>query len=247
MKKNPILLKKRQHELALSVEIIKKQARPGIPLEILEAGCGPSWLLDLEELDYRLTGVDVNEKALDLRKNQTQDLDATFVGDLRTIKLENGFYDVIYCSYVLEHIDGVSQVLKNFRKWLKPGGMLILRIPDGESVYGFVTKISPFWLHLFYKKVVKRKPMAGKPGHGPFPTVHEPPVSLKGMRKYCESHDWVIDGEYASNYNLEGDGLFRFPIACFMYLIYFLSLGRLAVRHNNLVFILQKPMEKQYA
>jgi SAM-dependent methyltransferase len=238
---NPTRLATRQSELALLTEVIQRQAVSGRKLEILEAGCGPKWLLDLYGVDYRLTGLDINEKALEIRKKIIRDLDEAIVGDLRNVKLEDGFYDVIYSSFVLKHISDAHKVLENFRKWLKPGGLLILRILDGDSVYGFLTKNTPFWVHLFYKKYVKRISTAGKPGHGPFPTVHESVVSVKGMRNHCKVHSWNILEEYGSNYNLEGVGIFRVPIFLLIYFIHILSFGCLAARHNNLVYLMQSP------
>jgi hypothetical protein len=29
---------------------------------------------------------------------------------------------------------------------IRPGGLLLLRIPDRDSVYGFATRHSPYWL-----------------------------------------------------------------------------------------------------
>lgn len=243
----PTKLATRQSELALLAEAIQRQVVSGQKLEILEAGCGPKWLLDLSGVDYRLTGLDINEKALNIRKNLIRDLDEAIVGDLRNVKLKDGFYDVIYCSFVLEHSSGAHKVLENFRKWLKPGGLLILRIPDGDSVYGFLTKNTPFWVHLFYKKYVKSTPTAGKLGHGPFPTVHESVVSVKGIRDHCKVHFWNLLGEYGSNCNYEGDGHFKMPILLLIYSIHVFPLGRLAERNNSPVYLMPRPESDPHA
>jgi hypothetical protein len=51
------------------------------------------------------------------------------VGDLRFLDLETNRYEVV-CA----HIDGGEGVLEKFSKWLKLGGILLLRIPDRTSV-----------------------------------------------------------------------------------------------------------------
>lgn len=82
------------------------------PLDILEAGCGSRWGIDLAGVEYTLTGVDICERDLEIRRNEIKDLDLAIVGDLRTVSLEENAYDIIYNSFVLEHVDGAEQVLR---------------------------------------------------------------------------------------------------------------------------------------
>src|SRR6267154_4568853 len=44
------------------------------PLEILEAGCGREWPIKLEGVRYRLTGIDLDEAALESRVRDVGDL-----------------------------------------------------------------------------------------------------------------------------------------------------------------------------
>ncbi|MDH3512220.1 MAG: class I SAM-dependent methyltransferase, partial [Gammaproteobacteria bacterium] len=89
----------------------------GRPIRILEAGCGSRWLLDLTGVESTLTGVDIYERDLEIRKNKIKDLDEAIVGDLRNVELDADAFDVIYNSFVLEHVDGARLVLDNFRRW----------------------------------------------------------------------------------------------------------------------------------
>ena len=111
-----------------------------------------------------LTGVDLNEDALHLRKCHSRDLQEAILGDLRTVSLEANKYDVIYNSFVLEHVQDAERVLDNFHRWLSPGGILILRIPDRQSVYGLLSRVTPFWFHVFYKRVHRRHQDGGQAG-----------------------------------------------------------------------------------
>lgn len=92
-------------------------------LKILEAGCGQVWWLDLNGLNYELTGVDLSREAVELRQQKFNDLDQVVIGDLLTVEFPNDGFDVIYNSYVLEHVDEAERVLENFYQWLKPGGL----------------------------------------------------------------------------------------------------------------------------
>ncbi len=57
-------------------------------------------------------------------------------------------FDVIYCSYVLEHIENADVVLNRFVKWIKPNGIIIIKVLDPDSVHGYITRITPHWFHL---------------------------------------------------------------------------------------------------
>jgi SAM-dependent methyltransferase len=211
-------------------------------LRILEAGCGRRWYLDLEGIDFHLAGVDLNSDALRIRTEQVGDLDEAIVGDLREVTLEPELYDVIYCSFVLEHVTGAEQVLDRLLAALKPGGMLLLRVPDGDSVYGFLARRSPFWLHVQYKRRILRNKLAGKPGHGPFPTVYDSVVSWKGITAYCDRHGVEVADAYSSNFHLD---LFRGAATIAdrgMQLVSKASRGRLTADHSNLSLVIRKPL-----
>ncbi|WP_247649837.1 class I SAM-dependent methyltransferase [Mycobacterium ulcerans] len=121
-------------EVALCSSVIKSL---GGPLEILEAGCGLEWPINLDGIDYRLTGIDLNADALQRRVEKVGDLDEANLGDL-TVKgtIPPGRYDVIYSSFVLEHIHDAEAALALMFDGLKPGGLLLLRIPDRDAAYG---------------------------------------------------------------------------------------------------------------
>jgi 2-polyprenyl-3-methyl-5-hydroxy-6-metoxy-1,4-benzoquinol methylase len=44
-------------------------------------------------------------------------------------------YDTVLATYVLEHVDDPILVLKQARKWIKPGGQLIIAVPNAESLH----------------------------------------------------------------------------------------------------------------
>ena len=143
------------HEKTILEGCIREKARPDAELRILEAGCGNKWQLSLKGLQYSLSGIDLDEDALRLRQARFKDLDEVIVGDLRTISLPRAQYDVIYTAYVLEHVSNVPLVLANFNRWLKPGGLMIIKVPDRDSVYGFIARNTPHWLHVYYYRFIK--------------------------------------------------------------------------------------------
>jgi SAM-dependent methyltransferase len=206
------------------------EALPG-PLRILEAGCGRKWTISLS-VPYRLTGLDLDPDALAARK----DLDQALVGDLRTAEFPPHSFDVIYNAFVLEHVRGARQVLERFLRWLAPGGMLILKVPDRDSAYGFLTRLTPFWVHVMIYRHVFGIRLAGTPGHGPYRTYYDPVVSERGLREFCDRNGLPAPELYRMCSYVD-HRLVR--VAAF--LTSTLSAGRLAWRHNNLLLIVQTP------
>jgi SAM-dependent methyltransferase len=216
------------------LEVIRRYVcAPGIT--IVEAGCGRHWPPQLANPTATLIGVDTDTAALALRT----DLSKTYVGDVRTVDLPPGQADVVYSSYVLEHVQGAERALANFVDWLKPGGILVLRIPDRYSVYGFLTRATPHWFHVAYKKYVNRSPHAGEPGFGPYPTYHEAIISREGIRAFCEAHGCEVLHDLRRCTYLE-TGQSRGLKKAVAILVSALSLGALSWRHDNLCMILRK-------
>jgi SAM-dependent methyltransferase len=206
------------------------------PLEILDAGCGRKWPIKLH-VPYRLTGIDMDAEAIALRQKTRSDLSTVIIGDLSNTRLPDSSFDVIYCSYVLEHMKEVDRILANFLSWLKAGGLMIIRVPDRDSVYGWVTRHSPFWLHVLYKRWIGGIKNAGKPGFDPYPVYYEKTVSRMGMTTFCQKHNLTICETRGVGSYLRKSLLVRFAAVIGSVL----SIGRLAWRHNNLLFIIRAP------
>jgi SAM-dependent methyltransferase len=221
-------------------------ARGRTPLRILEAGCGRRWLVDLKGIAHEITGVDLDADALAHRREVTRDLHHAVHGDLAAVTFDPGSFDVVYCSFVLEHVRGAEQVLDRMVSWLAPGGRLILRIPARESVAGWLTRLLPFRLHVWFYRRIAEYPDAGKPGHPPYPVFHEPVVSLAGVRAFCARHGLRIEGEYGADFahhyrHLRLTRWQRLKLRAVTGLIAVvgaLSFGALTSRYSGLLFVI---------
>lgn len=234
------LLEDRAQELELIEGYIRRVADQRSPLRILEAGCGRRWPLNLDGIEYTLTGVDIDKEALEFRTAVRGDIDEGILGDLRIVDLDDGAYDVIYCSWVLEHLSNAELVLGNFARWLRPGGLLILRFPDRDSVLGFLARMTPYRLRVYVKRLLLRRPPLGTRGHGPYPVVYEPVVSRKGLRDYCAQSRFIIREECAFIGWSGAMGRWRSLCGPLAAAIGLLSLGKLEWRHLHLVYILER-------
>jgi SAM-dependent methyltransferase len=234
-----------QRDYRQGIELMERWVRTraaGRQLQILEAGCGNKWPLKLEGVDYLLTAVDVDEEALKIRRATLRSGDRLLTGDLRARDLlPEARFDVIYSSFVLEHVQGAERALRNFVAWLAPGGLMILRVPDRHSVYGFCTRVTPMWVHVLYKKYVRGMKNAGKPGYDPYPTFYDEVISRAGMRRFCREHGCTLLEEAGSAYYLPRSGPLDVAVTCVVRTVSALSFGRLDWRHNNVTFIIEKP------
>jgi SAM-dependent methyltransferase len=222
-------------------EAVRRHASGRAPLQILEAGCGQRWSLDLEEVDYVLTGVDVDAEALRLRMTREGDLHECLRADIRSAPLAAERFDVVYSSFVLEHVEGAEAALDNLVRALRPGGLLLLRVPDRDTVYGLITRKTPFWFHVLYSRVFYRNPDAGKPGHAPFRTRYDEVVSRRGLHAYCAARGLRVTEEYGSNYHLGVFGPLAGAVRLALKGVEVASRGRLRSDHANITFVIEKP------
>jgi 2-polyprenyl-3-methyl-5-hydroxy-6-metoxy-1,4-benzoquinol methylase len=216
-------------------------ASPTGELRVLEAGCGQKWPIQMPELQLHITGIDLDAEALQMRQARQGDLDEAIVGDLRDVSLPPNAFDVAYCAFVLEHVAGAEAVLSALVAAVRPGGRVVILVPNGRSVYGFVSKHAPFRAAVFYKKHIEGFKNAGKPGHAPYPTVYDPIVTLSGMRDYARRTDLTIIEEYGIDYVSQNFARARTIVRWGMEIVAAGSRGRLTASHNNLGFVLERP------
>lgn len=230
----------RRDEVVLIEEAIRARASSSRPLDILEAGCGQRWEVDLHGINFRLTGVDLDPAALRIRMEVQSDIDECIVGDLRTIELPAASYDVIYCAYVLEHVPHAEMVLKNFLRWLRPGGIAIVKIPDPHSVHGFFTRSTPHWFHIFYYRFILGDENAGKPGHVPYPVYYDRVVSRSGIRSFCAAEQANLVIERGDGHTEPASKFTHRCVQRFRRAMGPLSLGMLSSRHSDLLYVISK-------
>lgn len=235
-----------QAAMSIAKNFIQQKADSGAILQILEAGCGSGGGIDFHGIQCVLTGVDLDENALNLRGDQQNDLDVAILADLRTVLLNDDSYDVIISNYVLEHVDGAEDVLKNFSRWLKPGGLMVLVLPNRDSGYGFMTRIIPFRLHIFYKKYIQGIKHAGNPGIGPYPVYFDKVVSRSGIYKFCKNHGLIVKAEYSLDGRPIKNDIVWFFAKTFLRILYLVSFTNLTFNYRNLFYVIEKPQSLEY-
>lgn len=237
------LLTDKKVERRLLAAAIAESGRDASTVRVLEAGCGQKWPVKVEGVGLHITGVDYDADAMRIRREQHGDLDVEIVGDLRTVELPAASFDVAYCSFVLEHVVGAEGVLDRLVSATRPGGRIVVRVPDGDTVYGFLVKHSPHRSHVLFKRYVEGFKDAGKPGHAPYPTVYEDIVSVRGLREYAERRGLRIVLEYGTNFVLRNFRALGPLVDAGLHGLSRLSRGRMLATHNDICVVMQRPAE----
>ncbi|WP_218352524.1 class I SAM-dependent methyltransferase [Alteromonas lipotrueiana] len=242
---NVQMLSDTSEEKAILTRCIAAKEPTDRPLQILEAGCGNKWQLRLSNISYILTGIDVDQEAVALRQRRYNDLNHVIIGDLRYIDLPHQKFDIIYTAFVLEHVHNVEQVLNNFCQWLRPGGLLIIKVPDRDTVYGFAARVTPHWLHVMYYRFFKGNKNAGKPGYLPYPTVYDKTLGKRAFKAFCKNNELTIEAVFAKNNYLRKRSFRDRIVRVFVQLVSLFSFGRLAWHYNDLIYIVEKEKPGQ--
>ncbi|GAA3945089.1 hypothetical protein GCM10023085_29000 [Actinomadura viridis] len=120
--------------------------RPLQHIHVLEAGCGWGRGLDMGTREHHATGVDLDAPALRSHTRERSDLDAWHLGDLRTVPMPPRAYDIVHAPFLIERAPHAELVLDRFVAALKPGGLLLVRLRDRNTAFGFLDRRLPRWM-----------------------------------------------------------------------------------------------------
>ncbi|HEY4393561.1 MAG TPA: methyltransferase domain-containing protein [Polyangia bacterium] len=100
---------------------------------ILDVGCGRATTSErLRRLGNRVTGIESSPEAV---AKASERLDEVIAADLRAreeiaARLAGRTFDVVMFADVLEHVDWPGPVLKSYLPYVKPGGTVIISLPN---------------------------------------------------------------------------------------------------------------------
>ena len=118
----------------------------GVHGDIFEVGCAPGkWLAFMaKEFGLRPSGVEYSEAGMKATLENFRLLglatDAIFTGDFFQMKPPRQF-DAVMSFGFIEHFSDVDQVVDLHLQWLKPGGVLILGVPNFCGIYYPIQRI----------------------------------------------------------------------------------------------------------
>lgn len=101
---------------------------------LLDVGCGTGdFLLVCKNNGWKVTGVEPNAKAKITAENKLKGTaDSEIYSEINQLNSEAQF-DVITLWHVLEHVPNLEVYISSLKKLLKPGGVLIVAVPNFKS------------------------------------------------------------------------------------------------------------------
>lgn len=168
-------------------------------MEVLEAGCGSGSRFRFDQA--RVTGIDISP--LQLARNYA--LDERICGDLQSHPIRKNAFDLVVCWDVLEHLPRPSEAIHNMIRSLRPGGVIILGLPNLASFKGLITKFTPHGFHMWAYRTLWRSAKAGREDHGPFRTYLRRELLPGRLRAFLEDLGCEIGyiGQYESGMQLQ--------------------------------------------
>ena len=102
------------------------------PGDLIDVGCGDGrFLLAMQQRGWRVTGSETDPVAADLARRRTG---ATILEEpLEAMSLPEASYDLVSLLHVLEHVPDPRATLTICHRLLRPGGALLLDLPNAGS------------------------------------------------------------------------------------------------------------------
>jgi SAM-dependent methyltransferase len=102
------------------------------PARLLDAGAGRGrFVLAAAAAGYRATGIEPSARGVDAAARLGADL---IQASLQEAQLDAGSLDVVTLWHVLEHLEQPGPALSRIRSWLRPGGGLVVGVPNLASL-----------------------------------------------------------------------------------------------------------------
>jgi len=100
---------------------------------VLDCGCGVGVLLnDLVTRYAFVHGLDISLESLELIERSHPALQRLVVGDAEWLPYRGGAFDAVLLRGTLHHLTDLAQGMREFRRVLKPGGVLVMLEPCSD-------------------------------------------------------------------------------------------------------------------
>jgi len=168
--------------------------------KILDLGCGNGeFLFALKKQGWQIYGLDISEGAYRQTKELLGQKAKISLGTLESQRFPDNCFDLVTLWHVIEHLYNPSEIIREIKRILKPGGLLLLACPNSNS----------FQYRIFSKKWL----LLDIPRH----LYHfEPGILTKILKRNgfetCQIRDYTIEHPFVfihSLLNLYNDLLYR--------------------------------------
>jgi 2-polyprenyl-3-methyl-5-hydroxy-6-metoxy-1,4-benzoquinol methylase len=127
--------------------------------KILDIGCGNGAFLSfMKEIGWKTFGTEISRKAVEVALKNGHEV---FEGNISDANYSDNFFDTVTLNNVFEHIPEPAEFIREIYRVLKPGGELIIGVPNFSSYSRKIFKsywaglLVPEHLHHFTGKSLK--------------------------------------------------------------------------------------------
>ncbi len=130
-KASPLMQRVMQYGINKRSRVVLREKPSG---SLLDVGCATGIFLEtMRKLPgWNLKGVELSDHAASIAREQ-KNLDVV-TGTLEQAKFADGQFDVVTLWDVLEHLHDPAGSLRVIHRILKPGGVVVFRVPNGGSL-----------------------------------------------------------------------------------------------------------------
>lgn len=144
---------------------------------VVEAGCGARSHLTYP-LPSDVIGVDVSRAQLQRNVGVRWAVQA----DVARLPVASACADAVVSWDVLEHVRQPADALSELVRVARPGGIVVLALPNVVSLKGIVTRLTPWWVHVWVYRQLLGDATAGTDRSDQFPTTMRWVLRSAGIR-----------------------------------------------------------------
>lgn len=123
---------------------------PHLEGRVIEVGCGP------RKSTPGVIGVDLVPAGQFVPMIETRPSEADVVGDGRRLPIKASSVDTLVARHNLEHYVNIAGVLEEWYRVLRPGGRLVVVVPDEDAYPGRTVMLDPTHYHAFDQPSLSR-------------------------------------------------------------------------------------------
>jgi SAM-dependent methyltransferase len=143
-----------------NIDRIEKTIFPIKGKKILDVGCGKGGIMTACAMrGADVSGFDVDLEEIEFARSWAESLNLSDkisieMGDGENIPFADNTFDLIICSYVLEHVKNPEKVIREISRVLKPGGFCCASIPN--PIFPREGHYKIFWIPFLPKALGRR-------------------------------------------------------------------------------------------
>ena len=117
---------------------------------VLDVGAGRDSIHRYSDTVQQVIGIDVSEE---VKSNSY--VHEAYVCDVVKMPFPDGFFDVVFADYVVEHLEDPVRAFCEVRRVLRPGGVFVIRTPNRYHYVPILSAMLPHSIHVCLRQMLQ--------------------------------------------------------------------------------------------